>query len=298
MSKDAYSSIIGFVKLEDVTKHEFKLGDIFRIGNHFLVYGSCLESELIGKVMDISGEKISLICSDPPYGVDYVGSKQSLTGKNIGSKDIIGDGLMSDEAYQSFIESTLSVVKPYLVKKNSFYLFNSDKMVVPLINGIRGSGFKFAQLLIWVKSNPVVGRLDYLPMHELVAYGWFGAHSFLKSKDKSVLYEPKPASSKMHPTTKPLPLIRRLILNSSRIGEIVWDGFLGSGTTLLACEQTGRRCVGFELEPEYCKIIIQRLQKLNPRVEIEVLTASEPGSVSRPRTTSLLEFKAEPTTEG
>jgi len=122
---------------------------------------------------------------------------------------------------------------------------------------------KFAQLLIWVKNQPVIGRLDYLPMHELIAYGWYGRHKFHKSKDKSVLFYPKPQKSKYHPTTKPLGLIRNIILNSTQINEVVCDPFLGSGTTLLACEQTKRKCIGFEIDPEYCQLIVNRWQKIN-----------------------------------
>ena len=121
---------------------------------------------------------------------------------------------------------------------------------------------KFAQLLVWVKTSSVVGRLDYAPQHELIAYGWFGVHEFLKSKDRSVIVHPRPGKSPMHPTTKPIPLIRRLVLNSTRIGDVVFDGFLGSGTTLLACEQTKRICIGIELDPEYCQTIIDRFKKL------------------------------------
>lgn len=135
-------------------------------------------------------------------------------------------------------------------------------MVFALRNAMNELGVKFGQLLIWVKTHAVVGRLDYAPQHELIVYGWYGTHEFVKSKDKSVLVCPKPNQSKMHPTTKPLDLIRRLVLNSTRVGDIVYDGFLGSGTTLLACEQTKRKCVGIELDPEYCATIIARFEKL------------------------------------
>lgn len=103
--------------------------------------------------------------------------------------------------------------------------------------------FKLAQLLIWVKNNQVVGRKDYLAKHELILYGWHGVHKFLKSKDKSVIFYPKPNSSPLHPTTKPIGLLRRLILNSTQIGDVVYDPFGGSGSTLIACEQTKRICI-------------------------------------------------------
>jgi DNA modification methylase len=105
--------------------------------------------------------------------------------------------------------------------------------------------------------------MDYLPAHELIVYGWVGSHKFYKSKDKSLLFFPKPQKSALHPTMKPIPLIRHLILNSSQIGDYVFDGFLGSGTTLLAADQTKRKCLGVEIDPDYCQTIINRYQKLN-----------------------------------
>ncbi|MDD4027286.1 MAG: site-specific DNA-methyltransferase, partial [Candidatus Shapirobacteria bacterium] len=110
--------------------------------------------------------------------------------------------------------------------------------------------------------HAVLGRMDYLIQHELIAYGWFGTHKFYKSKDKTILFFPKPQKSKLHPTMKPIPLIRHLILNSSQIGDYVFDGFLGSGTTLLAAEQTRRKCLGIELDPEYCQTIVNRYQRM------------------------------------
>ncbi|MFH1749562.1 MAG: DNA methyltransferase [bacterium] len=146
-------------------------------------------------------------------------------------------------------------------QKNSAYIFNSDKMIFALRQGMLDAGFKFSQLLIWVKSHAVIGRLNYLPAHELIAYGWFGTHEFKKSQDRSVLFYPKPNKSKLHPTMKPIPLLRNLLLNSSSIGDIVFDGFLGSGSTILAAEQVKRVCLGCEIDPKYCQIILKRVEK-------------------------------------
>ena len=104
--------------------------------------------------------------------------------------------------------------------------------------------------------------MDYLPQHELIAYGWFGTHSFERSKDKSVLMYPKPSKSLLHPTMKPIPLLRGLILNSTKLNGIVYDPFGGSGSTLIACEQTKRTCFMVELDPEYCQTIIDQFEKL------------------------------------
>jgi DNA modification methylase len=231
-------------------------GTILQLGENTLGCGSSTDKEFVKKV--IGNSIISSINSDPPYGVAIANSSLNPTKH----KPLANDHLQSDEEYAKFTHDWLEAVKPFLAKKNSAYLFNSDKMLFALRDGMVRSGFKFAQLLIWVKSQPVIGRLDYLPMHEVIAYGWFGTHKFHKAKDKSVLFCPKPQKSKYHATMKPVSLIRRLILNSTEVEDVVYDPFLGSGTTLLACQQTLRKCIGIELEPEYCQVIVDRWEKL------------------------------------
>ena len=239
--------------------NSIKHGDIFLLGQHLLSAGDCTNKEQISKVM--GNKKIKAVISDPPYGVAVTESKRDF---NALSKDkvILNDHLQSDSEYVEFNKKWIDAITPHMHKKNSFYIFNSDKMIFALREAMIESGLKFAQLLIWVKTHAIIGRMDYAPQHELIAYGWFGTHEFLKGKDKSVLICPKPNKSPLHPTTKPIDLIRRLVLNSTRIGDVVYDGFLGSGTTLLACEQTKRVCIGVELDPEYCQTIIDRFQKL------------------------------------
>jgi len=236
-----------------------KQGDAFTLGNHLLLCEDSRNKEMVAGL--IGKHKITAVIIDPPYGVAAAESKEGFQtlAKN---KAIINDHLQTDKEYQRFTLDWIEAVKPHLKRKNSFYIFNSDKMVFALREGMIEAGLKFGQLLIWVKTHAVIGRMDYAPQHELIVYGWYGVHEFLKPKDKSVLVCPKPNKSPFHPTTKPLDLIRRLILNSTRIGDVVFDGFLGSGTTLLACEQTKRICIGVELDPEYCQTIIDRFEKL------------------------------------
>jgi DNA modification methylase len=239
--------------------NSIKYGEAFRLGNHVLLCADSRNKDMVAKL--VGSKKIKSVIIDPPYGVAVAESKEGFQtlAKN---KAIVNDHLQSDAEYRKFTRDWIEAITPHLERKNSFYIFNSDKMVFALREGMIEAGLKFGQLLIWVKTHAVVGRMDYAPQHELIAYGWHGVHEFLKSKDKSVLVCPKPNKSKMHPTTKPLDLIRRLILNGTRIGDVVYDGFLGSGTTLLACEQTKRICIGVELDPEYCQTIIDRFEKL------------------------------------
>jgi site-specific DNA-methyltransferase (adenine-specific) len=238
-----------------------KYGDTIDLGDHRLICGSCTDPEIIKKL--VGDRKINLIVTDPPYGVDYVESKKEIKNSKFEHKAIANDQIQSDQSYQSFTQLWLDAVKPFLSPKNSFYIFNSDRMLFALKNALDTSNFKFCQLLIWIKNHAVIGRLDYLPQHELIAYGWHGTHKFFKSKDKSVLFFPKPQKSSLHPTMKPISLTRHLILNSSQIGNYVFDGFGGSGTTLLACEQTKRKCLMVELDPKYCEVIIDRYQRIN-----------------------------------
>lgn len=236
-----------------------KAGDIYQLGQHRLACGSSSDPEIVKRL--VSEDKIALILTDPPYGVSYVESKRGIA-KLASTKVIANDNIEDETDYESFTRAWLETAKPYMTRKNSLYIFNSDKMLLPTIEALKASGGKFAQLLIWAKTQAVIGRLDYLPQHELIIYGWYGTHTFTKSKDKSILVYPKPVSSKLHPTMKPIGLLRRLILNSSKVGDVVFDGFVGSGSTLLACEQTNRRCLAIELDPEYCQVVINRWEKL------------------------------------
>ena len=243
-------------------------GDKFQIGDHILVCGDALDSKIVEKA--IGGNKINSFLSDIPYSVDYVASKKNFSKVKV-DKNILNDGFVSEEQYAKFVEDLIAPVIPHLTRKNSFYIFNCDKQVFALKIGMEKAGVHFGQLIIWVKNQPVIGRKDYLPMHELIAFGWHGAHEFKKAKDKSVIFCPKPSKSTLHPTQKPLSLMRRLILNSTSIGDVVYEPCAGSGSTGIACEQTKRKCVMIELDPEYCQTIIERFSKLGvkaKRVEV------------------------------
>ena len=239
-------------------KSSISYGDAFLLGKHLLICGSSTDTELLDKYIV---KRIKAVICDPPYGVNLSESKRDIRPLKK-DKDIAGDHIQSDEEYIAFSKSWIEAIIPHLERKNVFYIFNSDKMVFALREAMQHCNLKFGQLLIWVKTHAVIGRLDYAPQHELIVYGWHGRHEFMKSKDKSVIVWPRPNKSPMHPSTKPIGLVRRLVLNSTRIGDVVFDGFLGSGTTLLACEQTKRVCIGVECDPEYCQTVIKRYEKL------------------------------------
>lgn len=250
-------------------------GDLVQLGNHYLLCGDSTNPEEVKCLLN--GKKINLILTDPPYGVDYVESKAGFSQSLAMPKEIINDHLQSEEEYQKFSEKWLKPAAEAMTDKNALYIFNSDKMIFPLREGMKNIGFKFAQLLIWAKTHSVIGRMDYLPQHELIIYGWQGSHKFRKSKDKSLLIHPKPNKSKYHPTMKPIGLLRRLILNSSRIDDIVYDPFGGSGSTLLACEQTKRRCLMIEQDSGYCETILFLWEKMFKKTAIVTKSFYECG---------------------
>ena len=238
---------------------KIEYGDVFRIGNHLLACADARDAEFISHL--VGKRKIKLVCCDCPYGISYTETKAGFAHIKV-PKNILNDNIASETEYSRFTAEWLAAIIPHLERKNSVYIFNGDKMLFALREGMERAGVHFSQLLIWLKSNSVIGRKDYLPAHELIAYGWYGTHDFKKSKDKTLIYCPKPSKSPDHPTQKPIPLIRRLILNSTDIGDIVYDGFTGSGTLGIACEQTKRIAVMIELDPEYCTTVIRRMGTL------------------------------------
>ncbi|MFA6005323.1 MAG: site-specific DNA-methyltransferase [Patescibacteria group bacterium] len=244
------------------------LGDIYQLGNHMLGCGKAEDSLLLQQML--GDRRISCVVTDPPYGSDTVKAKEGFAELS-NQTNIVNDQQRSGQEYSLFTCSWLKNVRKHLILPNSVYIFNSDKMIWSVKEALETAGGKFSQLLIWAKNHNVVGRLDYNPQHELILYGWFGKHEFYKSKDKSVLCFPKPNKSKLHPTTKPVALIRHLILNSTQIGDIVWDGFGGSGTTLLACQQTRRTCVMTEISPVYCQTIVNRFHSIFPNLLVKTI---------------------------
>ena len=234
-------------------------GDVFRIGDHVLGCGDATDAAFVARM--VGNRKIASVIADPPYGVKFVEGKEGFSKLKM-PKKILNDDITSDADYAKFTRKWLAAIVPHLERKNSLYLFNCDAMVFALREGMMDSGAKLSQLLVWAKSQPVIGRKDYVPQHELIAYGWYGTHAFRKAKDKSILFCPKPAKNILHPTQKPTDLIRRLILNATKVGDTIYDCFAGSGTLGVAAEQTKRKAIIIERDEDYCRTIIQRFEKL------------------------------------
>jgi DNA modification methylase len=244
-------------------------GDIFKVGNHIVGCGDSTDRDFVSKV--IGKNKIRAILTDPPYGVAYVENKKGFA--KLGVKDdkiITGDHIQSEAEYEDFTEGYLGAVIPYLEDYNACYIFNADPMYPALRKGMKDAGFYYSQMIIWIKNQPVMSRKDYLSQYELIAYGWFGKHRLERSKSKNVLYYPRPSRSKLHPTQKPIGLLRKIIPDATCVGDYIYDPFFGSGSTAIAAEHLGRKCIGIEIDEAYVSVILQRLEKLTGQKPVKI----------------------------
>jgi DNA modification methylase len=249
--------------LYQLNLNTMKTGDIYILGNHRLGCGDCTNAEFVKQV--IGDTKLRAIVTDPPYGVAYVEGKMRKDGESSVSvnRPIQNDQLQSDEQYANFSANWLKAVTLNLASYNQIYIFNGDMMMCALRKGMHDAEVYYSQTMVWIKNAAVLARKDYAPQHEFIAYGWYGRHKMERAKGKSVMFHPRPAASKLHPTMKPIGLLRKLILDSTKIGEGVYDPFGGSGSTLIAAEHLQRKCVMLEIDPIYCETIIKRWEKVS-----------------------------------
>jgi len=251
-------------EIPDEIQTDIKYGDIYQIGEHRLMCGDSTKKEDVERLMN--GEKADMLLTDPPYNIDYTG----------GTKDAlkIQNDKFSDDDFRDFLTKFYKCAFEFIKKGASFYIWHADSEGYNFRVSAKDAGLKIRQCLIWVKNSMVMGRQDYQWKHEPCLYGWKdGASHFWNSnrKQTTVLEFDRPSRSELHPTTKPISLMSYCIKNSSSDSNIVLDLFLGSGSTMVACHQLNRRCYGMELDPKYCQVIIDRMQRLDPEIEIKKL---------------------------
>ena len=251
------------LELEEVIEEEIpaevetrvKKGDLWQLGRHRLLCGDALTADDYQKLL--GEEKVDLIWTDPPYGVSYVGkTKDALTIEN-DNLDLKG--------LESFLRDAFSLMmlctKPgavWYVAAPSGNIFQSFSIPLSELE-------VWKHTLIWVKDTFVMGRADYHYRHESIFYGWTpgGAHQPPPDRKQDTVWEiARPRANKEHPTMKPIELITRSIQNSSRVNDLVLDSFGGSGSTLLAAEQTQRNARLLELDPKYCDVILARWESM------------------------------------
>ena len=221
-------------------------GDLWHLGKHTLYCGDSTEESAYQKLM--LQEKAALIVTDPPYNVDYKGMAGTI--KN--------DSMSSDKFYE-FLVKAFSCMFKYMADYASIYVFHADTRGYDFRKAFHDSGLYLSQVCVWVKNHFSLGRTPYQYQHEPVLFGWKINHRWYSDRKQSTVWEfDKPQMSKEHPTMKPIPLLAYPIKNSSKSGEIVLDPFGGSGSTLIACEQTGRRGMTIELDEKYCDVIVSR----------------------------------------
>jgi len=232
-----------------------KTGDLFALGDHRLLCGDATSADDVARLM--GGAKADIWLCDPPYNVDY-------TGKTKDALKIENDG-MEDLRFRSFLVTAFDLALSNTKAGGAFYIWHADLEGYNFRAAIFDCGETVRQCLIWVKQTMVMGRQDYQSKHEPCLYGWKSgaAHSWhTDRKQTTVLEFDRPSRSVEHPTMKPVELFAYLLTNSSKKRDIVFDPFLGSGTTLIAAEQLGRKCYGMEISPAYCDVIIQRWENL------------------------------------
>jgi DNA modification methylase len=230
-----------------------KLGDIWKLGKHKLI---CGDSTILNNYEKLFNEnKADLLMTDPPYNVDY---ESKSTGMKIQNDN------KSDDDFLQFLTDAFNNCAIHLKLGCSFYIFHSDWYGLEFRQSIKNSDLELKQNLIWAKNSMVMGRQDYQLQHEPCLYGWKrgASHSWYSDRKQTTIIKfDKPTKSKLHPTMKPVGLIEYLIKNSSKQEDIILDPFLGSGTTLMACEKQGRICYGVELDPKYCDVIVKRWEE-------------------------------------
>ena len=231
-----------------------KLGNLYQLGNHRLL---CGDSTVLGDVEKLMGDaQADMLLTDPPYNVDYEGkTKEKLKIQN---------DKMDNDNFRQFLVDAFSnadaVMKPGAV----FYIWHADSEGYNFRGACYDIDWKVRQCLIWSKNSMVMGRQDYQWKHEPCLYGWKDGAGHLWASDRkqtTILNFERPTKNDLHPTMKPIALFDYQIKNNTKGGDIVLDLFSGSGTTIMACEQNGRRAYCMEFDPRYAQVIIERWEK-------------------------------------
>ena len=241
-----------------------ELGQLWTCGAHRVLCGDCTDAEDVARLM--LDEQATLVITDPPYGVSYADKNAFLN--TIGPANRIETPIVNDHLSKSDMQAlwktAFSLMAIHMAPGAVVYCFmpqGGDQMMMMMM--MEGAGIEPRHELIWVKNNHVLGRVDYAYKHEPILYAWkAGGHHFYGDFQTSLFEFPKPQKSALHPTTKPVELIARLVENSSLPDEVLYDGFLGAGTTLIAAEQLKRRCRGIEIDSGYVAVTLQRYYNL------------------------------------
>ena len=225
-----------------------RAGDVWTLGRHRLVCGDSTKAETYTTLMD--GVKANLVITDPPYNVNYEGSAGKIKNDN-----------MAGEKFYEFLLAAFKNMESVMAADASIYVFHADTEGLNFRRAFADAGFYLSGCCIWKKQSLVLGRSPYQWQHEPVLYGWKknGRHQWYTGRKETTIWEfDKPKKNGDHPTMKPIPLLAYPIGNSSMANSVVLDPFGGSGSTLIACEQTDRICRTIELDEKFCDVIVNR----------------------------------------
>jgi DNA modification methylase len=225
-----------------------KPGDVWLLGRHRLVCGDSTKAETFTALMD--GKLANLVVTDPPYNVNYEGTAGKIKNDNMGN-----------EAFYDFLLAAFTNTEAAMAQDASIYIFHADTEGLNFRKAFSDAGFQLSGCCIWKKPSLVLGRSPYQWQHEPVLFGWKkkGKHNWYTDRKQTTIWEfEKPKKNADHPTMKPIALVAYPIMNSSLTNCIVLDPFGGSGSTLIACEQSDRICFTIELDEKYCDVIVKR----------------------------------------
>ncbi|WP_373197329.1 site-specific DNA-methyltransferase [Streptococcus sanguinis] len=238
-----------------------KQGDIWHLGKHRVICGDSTKPETYQLLL--GDKKANLIVTDPPYNVDV----EETAGK-------IKNDDMSDADFYQFLFNMFVNVEQSMEDDASIYVFHADTEGLNFRRAFKDAGFYLSGCCIWKKNALVLGRSPYQWQHEPVLYGWKqkGKHQWFSDRKQTTIWEyDRPKSSKEHPTMKPVQLMAYPIQNSSMRGTLVLDPFLGSGSTLIAADQTGRICYGIELDEKFVDVIVKRYMEATENTEVKLI---------------------------
>lgn len=262
------------------------LGDVWKLGRHYIVCGDCTILDNTKALIKYAGTNACMCWTDPPYNVDYDPEQRvsSFSEERLANPiGKIANDSMSDEEFNSFLSKAYDSIDIALSPGSPIYICHADIQGHHFRNNFIKQGWKLQSCLIWLKTVLAFGRADYHWKHEPILYGWkMGAsHRYYGDRTQTTIlefasphYDKKECDTDgyVHSCQKPTPLIRYCLNNSSQKGDVIFDPFLGSASTLIASEQCDRTCIGFELSPEYCEVICQRFEKLTGIEAVKVGT--------------------------
>ena len=225
-----------------------KSGDVWTLGRHRLFCGDSTKADTFAVLMN--GRKANLVVTDPPYNVNYEGTAGKIKNDNL-----------ADEKFYQFLFDAFSNIEKVMADDASIYVFHADTEGLNFRKAFSDAGFYLSGCCIWKKPSLVLGRSPYQWQHEPCLYGWkkSGKHQWYADRKQTTIWEfEKTKRNTDHPTMKPIPLLAYPIQNSSMSNTLVLDPFGGSGSTMIACEQTDRDCYTIELDEKYCDVIVKR----------------------------------------